>query len=280
MTVRQVIDEPTSLQMLVSDPRLGVREDCIVCLICGARFRQLTNSHLRAHGTGVAEYRARFGYNRRRALMCRALRRLYTERAVRVDLAGRIVPGPSSDARAAMPGRRAGHRSRGAAHAARGAATGLGGAPGKEGPRVEARATRRREPACSECAHGRLMIASRVERPRGGTSLRSAWTHSPKSIHQVHTFRTFSSGTSSACHFPGRWLRPERHAHNCTYPQGPGTEGGHHGIGSIESNRSAIDRAGAYRQGHLACLDGGSCRRRRGDRVDVSSCASSRGDAG
>ena len=89
-TVRQVIDEPTSLQMLFSDPRLAVQEDCIVCLICGARFRQLTNTHLRAHGTGVAEYRARFGYNRRRALMCRALRRLYMERAVRAGLAGRI----------------------------------------------------------------------------------------------------------------------------------------------------------------------------------------------
>jgi hypothetical protein len=89
-TVRQVIDEPTSLQMLFSDPRLAVQEDCIVCLICGARFRQLTNTHLRAHGTGVAEYRARFGYNRRRALMCRALRRLYMERAVRAGLAARI----------------------------------------------------------------------------------------------------------------------------------------------------------------------------------------------
>jgi hypothetical protein len=93
-TVRQVIDEPTSFQMLFSDPRLAVQEDCIVCLICGARFRQLTNTHLRAHGTGVAEYRARFGYNRRRALMCRALRRLYRERAVRAGLAGRILHRP------------------------------------------------------------------------------------------------------------------------------------------------------------------------------------------
>ena len=93
-TVRQVIDEPTSLQMLFSDPRLAVQEDCIVCLICGARFRQLTNTHLRAHGTGVAEYRARFGYNRRRALMCRALRRLYMERAVRAGLAGQILHRP------------------------------------------------------------------------------------------------------------------------------------------------------------------------------------------
>jgi hypothetical protein len=91
---RQVIVEPTSLQMLFSDPRLAVKEDCIVCLICGERFRQLTNTHLRAHGTGVAAYRAQFGYNRRRALMCRALRRLYTERAVRAGLAGRILHRP------------------------------------------------------------------------------------------------------------------------------------------------------------------------------------------
>jgi hypothetical protein len=93
-TARQIIDEPTSPQMLFSDPRLAVQEDCIVCLICGARFRQLTNTHLRGHATSVAEYRARFGYNRRRALMCRALRRLYTERAVRAGLAGRILHRP------------------------------------------------------------------------------------------------------------------------------------------------------------------------------------------
>jgi hypothetical protein len=93
-TVRQIIDEPTSPQILFSDPRLAVQEDCIVCLICGVRFRQLTHTHLRGHGTGVAEYRARFGYNRRRALMCRALRRLYMERAVHAGLADRILRRP------------------------------------------------------------------------------------------------------------------------------------------------------------------------------------------
>jgi hypothetical protein len=93
-TVRQIIDEPTSPQMLFSDPRLAVQEDRIVCLICGAPFRQLTNTHLRSHAIGAAEYRARFGYNRRRALMCRALRRLYMERAVRARLADRILCRP------------------------------------------------------------------------------------------------------------------------------------------------------------------------------------------
>jgi hypothetical protein len=93
-TVQQIIGEPTRPQVLFSDPRLAVQEDCIVCLLCGARFRQLTYTHLRSHGTSVTEYRARFGYNRRRALMCRALRRLYIERAVSAGLADQILRRP------------------------------------------------------------------------------------------------------------------------------------------------------------------------------------------
>ena len=90
-------DEPASLQMLLADPRLAVQEDCIVCLICGGRLRQLTNTHLLAHATDVAAYRTRFGYNRRRALMCLALRRFYAERAVRSGLADRIQRRPIMD---------------------------------------------------------------------------------------------------------------------------------------------------------------------------------------
>ena len=43
---------------LLADPRLAVTENTIVCLICCGVFRQLTNTHLRAHGTGVIEYKA------------------------------------------------------------------------------------------------------------------------------------------------------------------------------------------------------------------------------
>jgi predicted transcriptional regulator len=78
------------LTELLADPRQAVTEHAIVCLVCGGVFRQLTNTHLRAHGTTVGEYKHRFGYNRRRALMCRALRRLYAERALRTELASRI----------------------------------------------------------------------------------------------------------------------------------------------------------------------------------------------
>ena len=78
------------LETLRRDPRQAVEEEHIVCLICAARFRQLTNTHLRAHELTAADYKARFGYNRRRPLMCRALARLYAERAVRNGLADQI----------------------------------------------------------------------------------------------------------------------------------------------------------------------------------------------
>ena len=53
-------------------------------------FRQLTNTHLRAHGLSAAEYKAPFGYNRGRPLMCRALARMYADRARNTGLAAQI----------------------------------------------------------------------------------------------------------------------------------------------------------------------------------------------
>ena len=86
------------LDSLRRDPRQAVEEEHIVCLICAVRFRQLTNTHLRAHQLTAADYKARFGYNRRRPLMCRSLARLYAERPAqlfhntlvikKIDLAG------------------------------------------------------------------------------------------------------------------------------------------------------------------------------------------------
>ncbi len=76
------------------DPRRAVGEDDICCLVCGQILRQLTNTHLRAHGITADEYKRGFGYNRRRPLMCGTLWRLYAVRAVRVGLASRIRSRP------------------------------------------------------------------------------------------------------------------------------------------------------------------------------------------
>ncbi len=82
------------LAALRADPRQAVQEDWIRCLICGRSFRQLTNTHLRSHRSTPAEYKRRFGYNRGRPLMCRALQRLYAERAVSAGLAAQIRQRP------------------------------------------------------------------------------------------------------------------------------------------------------------------------------------------
>lgn len=78
------------LAALKLDPRQAIEEERIICLICGRAFRQLTNTHLQGHETSAAEYKRRFGYNRRRPLMCHWLLRFYAERAVRSGLALRI----------------------------------------------------------------------------------------------------------------------------------------------------------------------------------------------
>ena len=72
------------------DPRRAVHEDDIMCLVCGKCFRQLTNTHLRSHDLTTASYKIRFGYNRRRPLMSRALRQMYAARAIQTSLASRI----------------------------------------------------------------------------------------------------------------------------------------------------------------------------------------------
>src|SRR5262245_52849829 len=79
---------------LSKDPRQAIQEETIRRRICGGIFRQLTNTHHGAHGIRSAEYKRRFGYNRGRPLMCRALQRLYAERAVRTGLAAQIRSRP------------------------------------------------------------------------------------------------------------------------------------------------------------------------------------------
>jgi hypothetical protein len=61
------------------DPRQAVDEHRIVCLVCGAVFRHLTNTHIRRHGLTPLDYKRAHGYECRRPLMCRALLRAYAD---------------------------------------------------------------------------------------------------------------------------------------------------------------------------------------------------------
>ena len=88
------VPEVSHLARFGHDPRRAVGDETIVCLICGKPMRQITNSHLKAHGTTTTAYKRRFGYNVRRPLMCLALRRLYSDRSVRIGLASFIRERP------------------------------------------------------------------------------------------------------------------------------------------------------------------------------------------
>ena len=74
----------------LADPRRAITETGVVCLVCGRSFRHLTNTHLRAHGLTSLEYKQRFGYNVRRALMVAPVRRTHSVNASRSGLALRI----------------------------------------------------------------------------------------------------------------------------------------------------------------------------------------------
>ena len=87
-------EAPAGLAELRRDPRQAVREEEIVCLVCGRSFRQLTNTHLLSHGLTSADYKQEHGYNPGRAMMCHALRRVYAARAIRIGFAERIRERP------------------------------------------------------------------------------------------------------------------------------------------------------------------------------------------
>lgn len=82
------------LEDLRRDPRRAITDDGVVCLVCGACFRHLTNTHLGRHGLTSEQYKRRFGYNVRRALMIATVRRTHSDNATRMGLAGRIQRHP------------------------------------------------------------------------------------------------------------------------------------------------------------------------------------------
>jgi predicted transcriptional regulator len=53
----------------------SITTHAITCLVCGASFRQLSGSHLRAHGLDAQAYRATYGIPRRQPLSAKTLRR-------------------------------------------------------------------------------------------------------------------------------------------------------------------------------------------------------------
>jgi predicted transcriptional regulator len=55
------------------DPKDSVKEDKVICLECGAEFKQLTQKHLSSHGMSPKEYRKKYGFTMRTPLSAKSL---------------------------------------------------------------------------------------------------------------------------------------------------------------------------------------------------------------
>ncbi len=58
-----------------ADPKKAVKEKSIQCLECGKAFKILTKKHLGTHNLTPDEYRAKYGYPKKAALVCKSLQR-------------------------------------------------------------------------------------------------------------------------------------------------------------------------------------------------------------
>ena len=58
------------------NPKDAVRETCVVCLECGAKFKMLTKRHLEQHGLTPSEYKAKWGLKKGASLACKSLQRM------------------------------------------------------------------------------------------------------------------------------------------------------------------------------------------------------------
>jgi len=55
------------------EPSASIQEDSVVCLECGAEFRQLTANHLRTHEITPREYKKKWGFPLKQPLSARNL---------------------------------------------------------------------------------------------------------------------------------------------------------------------------------------------------------------
>ena len=63
-------DEAAELKLTPAD---SIQNDKVICLECGAEFRQLTQKHLAVHGMSGKEYRKKYGFTMKTPLAARSV---------------------------------------------------------------------------------------------------------------------------------------------------------------------------------------------------------------
>ncbi|SFM86600.1 MucR family transcriptional regulator [Thermodesulforhabdus norvegica] len=66
----------------LSSPMDSIQDDYVICLECGAKFKQLTANHLRTqHNMTPSEYRHKWGFSPKQTLSARSLSEIRKEQA-------------------------------------------------------------------------------------------------------------------------------------------------------------------------------------------------------
>lgn len=66
----------------LSSPMDSIQDDYVICLECGAKFKQLTANHLRTHHNMTpGQYRKKWGFSPKQTLSARSLSNLRKEQA-------------------------------------------------------------------------------------------------------------------------------------------------------------------------------------------------------
>lgn len=72
-------------------PEDSIQNDKVICLECGAEFRQLTERHLKAHGMNAKEYKSKYGFAMRTPLAAKSLTKARSKAAKKRGLPEKLA---------------------------------------------------------------------------------------------------------------------------------------------------------------------------------------------
>jgi len=82
---------PDALTKLQEHPKRSIRQNSVLCLECGAEFKQITAKHTQTHGLTPKEYKKKWGFKSGESLASKALSSKRRETAERLGMADRLV---------------------------------------------------------------------------------------------------------------------------------------------------------------------------------------------
>ena len=84
-------------------PQSSIQNDKVICLECGAEFKQLTQKHLSSHGMSPKEYKGKYGFAMRTPLSAKSLTKAAKKRGLPEKLKKAIEARKQEKAKAAKP---------------------------------------------------------------------------------------------------------------------------------------------------------------------------------